>query len=136
MTDAERNREIADGYIEAALFTAGVDSAPGEYQADPDKVASLAVFGANGVADWIAAMEPMGNLEELEGQMDARRIGHCVHYAREGHGVSFLDEFAFVPDDGHTPFHEAQEVAQGLGADDDLMGAIMDRFPGCELAQG
>ena len=123
-----RNRQIADGYIEAALFTSGVDGGPGEYQADPDKVASLAVFGANGVARWIEAMEPMGNLEALEADMDARRIGHCIHYAREGHGVSFLDEFSFVPDDGHTPFHEAQERAQELGPDDELTMAILARF--------
>lgn len=130
MDDAVRNREIADGYLEAALWTNGVDEQSGEYQVDPDKVASLAVFGSSGVCQWIAGMAD-GWISELEALgMDSRRIGHHIHYAREGHGISFDDDYR--PQDLSGPERDllakAQEVAAGLGPDDDLTGTILDRF--------
>jgi hypothetical protein len=125
-----RNREIANGYLEAALFTLGVDSASGEYQPDPDKVASLAVFGSAGVCDWLAKMSTgwLGELEALD--MDARRIGHHVHYAREGHGVRFDDDYRRQDLSGpeRDLLRKAQEIASALGPDDALLGAIMDRY--------
>jgi hypothetical protein len=125
-----RNREIASGYLTAALFTNGVDAAPGEYQPDPDKVASLAVFGSAGVCDWLAAMAT-GWLDELEALgIDADRIGNYIYYAREGHGICFDDDYR--PNDLSGPeralLKKAQEIAQALGPDDALTGELMRRF--------
>lgn len=121
--------DIVRGYAVASLWTHGIDAHPGEYQPDPAKVRALETDAAKGIVPWLEIMgDSLDRLRELIG--DDERIGHYVHYDREGYGVGFESDFIvsrLSPIDRAT-LASAEAIAVALGPDDGLNSAIEDRY--------
>lgn len=109
--DTDMIGSIARGYAVAALFTAGVDSAPGEYQPDESKVADLMPHARVAAS---AFVHLAGEVWIDKCGVDLDRIGNCLHYDREGHGTGFADE------GDSYPLQRLEKVARLMGEDDEL----------------
>ena len=118
--DTDTIGSIARGYAVAALFTAGVDSAPGEYQPDESKVADLMPHARVAAS---AFVHIAGEVWIDESGVDLDRIGNCLHYDREGHGTGFADE------GDSYPLQRLENVARRMGEDDELSAQLTDRYP-------
>lgn len=120
--------EIAEGYAIAALFTHGVDGAPGEYQADPEKVEYLREHALEAAGAFLHLAGSQIQTAIDRGILDAERVGNCLHYDREGHGVGFTDE---GNKDQAWLMGSLAKVAQSMGEDYVLADLIL-----CEVERG
>lgn len=111
---------IAKGYAVANLWTAGIDEMQGEYQPDEDKVTALMPYAREAAA---AFVHIVGEWSIDTPEMGLERIGHCLHYEREGCGIGFTD------DGDSYPLSKFSKVARMMGEDSVMQGEILDRWP-------
>lgn len=116
--------EIARGYAVANLWTAGVDEMSGEYVPDEAKVEELMPYALEAAAAFVHLARPVWI--DNSG-IDLERIGNCLHYEREGHGIGFADEQGWAANS--YAISRLEKVARMMGEDSGMQAQLLNRFP-------